>query len=65
MPKMKGHKGAMKRVKVTRNGKVIAGKCGGRHLLSSKNRKRKRRLSQTGALNPEAGRKIREMLGLQ
>lgn len=63
MPKMKSHKGVLKRVKVTRNGKVRAQKCGARHLLSSKTRKRKRYLSQVGTLNDEPARKIRKMLG--
>ena len=34
MPKLKGHKGLMKRVKITANGKVKTGKRGRRHRNS-------------------------------
>ena len=44
MPKMKTHKGAAKRLKVTGSGKVMRKKEGMGHLLSGKSRKRKRRL---------------------
>lgn len=44
MPKQKTHKGLAKRVRVTKTGKVLRGKAGGRHLLSSKTGKRKRKL---------------------
>ncbi len=44
MPKMKTRKGVTKRVRVTKNGKIMRRKAGLRHLLSSKSRKRKRQL---------------------
>jgi large subunit ribosomal protein L35 len=44
--KMKTHKGAAKRFKKTGSGKVIRHKQGMGHLLSSKSRKRKRRLKK-------------------
>ena len=44
MPKMKTRKGVTKRMRVTKNGKVMRRKAGLRHLLSSKSRKRKRQL---------------------
>jgi large subunit ribosomal protein L35 len=44
MPKQKTRKGLAKRVRVTRNGKIVRGKAGRRHLLSGKSRKRKRQL---------------------
>ncbi len=46
MPKMKTHRGAAKRFKKTGSGKVVRHKQGMGHLLSSKSRKRKRRLKQ-------------------
>jgi len=46
MPKQKTHKGLAKRVKVTANGKVKHRHAGSGHLMSSKNAKRRRRLSQ-------------------
>jgi len=44
MPKQKTRKGVAKRMRVTKNGKIMRRKAGGRHLLSSKSRKRKRQL---------------------
>jgi large subunit ribosomal protein L35 len=45
MPKQKTHKGLSKRVKVTATGKVKSHRSGGGHLMSSKNAKRRRRVS--------------------
>jgi large subunit ribosomal protein L35 len=47
MPKQKSHKGLSKRVKVTATGKVRRKRTGGGHLMSSKNAKRRRRVSST------------------
>ena len=47
MPKQKTHKGLSKRVKVTATGKVMSHRSGGGHLMSSKNAKRRRRISST------------------
>jgi large subunit ribosomal protein L35 len=49
MPKMKTHRGAAKRFKRTGSGKFSRMKAGKSHILTKKNRKRKRRL-RTGAL---------------
>ncbi len=45
MPKMKlkTHRGAAKRFKLTASGKVMSGHAGARHILTSKTRKRKRK----------------------
>lgn len=49
----KTHKGLKKRVKVTRNGKVVRGTAGNRKLATTKNGKRKRRLRKRKLLlNP-------------
>ena len=45
MPKQKTHKGLSKRVKVTANGKIKHHRSGDGHLMSSKNAKRRRRVS--------------------
>jgi large subunit ribosomal protein L35 len=45
MPKQKSHKGLSKRVKVTATGKVKRKRTGGGHLMSSKNAKRRRKIS--------------------
>jgi large subunit ribosomal protein L35 len=47
MPKLKTHKGASKRFKKTGTGKVVRNHAFARHILTSKSRKRKRKLSQS------------------
>lgn len=42
MPKMKSHKASKRRVRVTRNGKVVRTTCGVRHLLAGRSPKTKR-----------------------
>jgi len=56
MPKMKTHKGAKKRFKVTGTGKVKRMRAFKSHILTKKDPKRKRRLRQatTIATNGEA-----------
>jgi large subunit ribosomal protein L35 len=44
MPKQKTHKGLSKRVKITATGKISRKRCGGSHLMSGKNAKRRRRI---------------------
>jgi len=44
MPKLKTHKGASKRFKKTGTGKVMRSHAFSRHILTSKTRKRKRKL---------------------
>jgi len=51
MPKQKSHKGLSKRVKVTATGKVKSHRSGGGHLMSSKNAKRRRRISSSTIMN--------------
>ena len=48
MPKVKRHKGATKRFKVTGSGKVRRYKAFKSHILTKKTSKRKRRLRQAG-----------------
>ncbi len=45
--KMKSHSGAAKRFKRTGTGKILRRKAGMRHILTSKNAKRKSRLMRT------------------
>jgi len=49
MPKLKTHKGAAKRFKKTATGKVKRGRSHLRHILTSKDTKRKRNM-RSGAL---------------
>lgn len=46
MPKMKTHRGAKKRIKVTGTGKFIAKRPGKSHILTKKTRKRKNSLKK-------------------
>ena len=60
--KIKTKKGAAKRYRITKNGKVLINKMGKNHILTKKNAKRKRRLGQTGVLKKcEAKRAYRMM----
>ena len=42
MPKMKSHKASKRRMRVTRNGKIVRTTCGVRHLLTHRTAKTKR-----------------------
>jgi large subunit ribosomal protein L35 len=64
MPKMKTHRGAAKRFRVTKNGKIKHKKVGHGHLLSSKTQKRKRKLRKIGILDASFTKKVSRMLGL-
>ncbi len=47
MPKMKTHRGAAKRFKLTGTGKLMRGKANLNHMLGKKSSKRKRSLEGT------------------
>ena len=47
MPKLKTHKGAAKRFKKTGTGKILRGQTKKRHILTSKSKKVKKKLSGT------------------
>lgn len=63
MPKMKTHRGAAKRFKVTGAGKLRRRKAFRSHLLEKKTRRRKRRLDQMEAVSPKDSKRVRRMLG--
>jgi large subunit ribosomal protein L35 len=50
--KVKSHSGASKRFRKTGTGKFVRKKAGKRHILTSKNRERKRRLSGFVVVDP-------------
>ena len=54
MPKLKTNKGARKRLRLTKSGKLMRYKAGKRHILTSKSSKRKRKM-----------RRCMEMLGME
>jgi large subunit ribosomal protein L35 len=62
MPKMKTHRGAAKRFRVTKTGKVMRRKATGNHMLIKKSGSQKRRISGMAEVGPEA-RTVRRMLG--
>ena len=62
MPKLKTRKCAAKRLKMTGTGKFRHNKAGARHLMSSKNAKRRRRLRQDGAVSHAEKRRIQVSL---
>ncbi len=63
MPKQKTHKGLSKRVKVTANGKVKHKRAGRGHLMSTKNAKRRRRLSNSSTMKSTMAKTARIGLG--
>jgi large subunit ribosomal protein L35 len=51
MPKMKTHRGAVKRFKITGSGKVKRYKANKSHILTKKSPKRKRNLRRPSTIN--------------
>lgn len=62
MPKMKTHRGAAKRLRVTKSGKVKYQKAGKRHLLERKSAKRKRHATHPGYVDKSMQDQARQML---
>jgi large subunit ribosomal protein L35 len=64
MPKMKTHKGAAKRFKITSTGKIRRRRANLNHMLEKKSSKRKRKLRSTDAVvAPADAKRVRRMLG--
>jgi large subunit ribosomal protein L35 len=62
MPKMKTKRGAAKRFRVTGSGKVKRSRGYRRHILTTKPRKRKRRLRKAGLVAPANERAVKALL---
>jgi large subunit ribosomal protein L35 len=62
MPKLKTHSGASKRFKKTGTGKVKRGHSFLRHILTSKDTKRKRKLRKQVVLSPADEAKVLRMI---
>ena len=62
MPKMKSHRGAAKRFKKTGTGKFVRMKSGKSHILTKKNRKRKRRLRKDTVVSASDEKRLQRML---
>ena len=63
MPKMKSHKGAASRIKVTGSGKLRRRQVGLNHFLGKKTAKQKRRLAGTTSVASADSKRVRRLLG--
>ncbi len=61
--KQKTHKSTRKRVKTTKSGKLLRGRTGGRHLLSQKRPKKKRRASQLEEVSRVDAKRFKKLIG--
>ncbi len=62
MPKMKSNRGASKRFRATGCGGIKRAKSGKSHILTSKDRKRKRALRKSSLVHSTNERSIRRLL---
>lgn len=60
--KLKTHRGAAKRFKMTKTGKVMRAAAYKSHILTSKSPKRKRRMRKSVVLSEADAPKVRRML---
>lgn len=63
MPKPKTNKSVKKRIKVTKNGKVLLNRAGRGHLLSKKSAKRRRKLRKKKVAFKADADRLKQMLG--
>jgi large subunit ribosomal protein L35 len=62
MPKLKTHRGAAKRFKVTAGGKIKRSKAFKSHILTSKTSKRKRQLDQPTMVSKADQHRVSRMI---
>lgn len=62
MPKLKTHRGAAKRFRITATGKIKRGHSHARHILTSKTAKRKRLLDIDGLVSESDQKRVEAML---
>jgi large subunit ribosomal protein L35 len=65
MPKMKTHRGAAKRFRVTGTGKIIRGKAFKSHILEKKSQKRKRNFRHETEVAKSDNKVVARQLGLR
>ncbi len=63
MPKMKSHRGAAKRFRITGGGKVMRRNSMANHILTKKTTKRKRRLRQPSEVQGKFARLVKQIVG--
>ena len=62
MPKIKTHRGAAKRFKVSAGGKLMRRHSGLNHILTSKSTKRKRQLRKSTEVSPAFAKTVKKLL---
>ena len=60
--KLKTHRGAAKRFKVTGTGKIMRRKAGGNHILTKKNSRRKRALKKDALVAETEKKNIKQLI---
>ena len=65
MPKMKTHRGAAKRFKVTGTGKIKRSRAYKSHILTNKSPKRKRQLRKLTIIDQSDSKRIKRLLPYQ
>lgn len=63
MPKQKSNRSVLKRIKITKTGKLRRNKAFRRHLLAGRSRKRKRNLRRPGFISPGERKAYLRILG--
>jgi len=61
-PKLKTHRGAAKRFKVTGSGKIVRRKAGGNHILTKKSSRRKRALKKDAMVHETDKKNIKQLI---
>ncbi|MBC7332885.1 MAG: 50S ribosomal protein L35 [Actinobacteria bacterium] len=64
MPKLKTHKGASKRFKLTGGGKLTRVRAFRSHILTKKSSKRKRRLGSEQLVSKADTKRVKRLLGV-
>ena len=62
MPKMKTHRGAAKRVKITASGKLKRSRAFTSHLFANKNTKQKRQLRKARLVHKSDMKRVKQLL---
>ena len=65
MPKMKTHKGTVKRVKVTKTGKITRQRAFGGHLLAKKSKSRKRAIKRVALVTGGMKKNVKTAIGVK
>ena len=60
--KLKTHRGAAKRFKVTGSGKIVRRKAGGNHILTKKSSRRKRALKKDAMVHETDKKNIKQLI---